>query len=109
MNTTQNSVVSAVQAAAGVAWIVSWAGDHVRIAGNPASKLARGKLARIEFDDAASCEGARFTGCPGGLSGAACTLAAIAVTDADHARKLIAGFEDEDERADLLFVVFGEE
>ncbi len=107
MNAIQTSVVSAVQKAAGPAWSVTWAGDHVRIEG--VAKFNKRKLARIEFDDAFACEGALFTGCPGGLSGSACTLSAIAVTDADHARKLIAGFEDEDERADLLFVVFGEE
>ncbi len=107
MNTVQTSVVSAVQNAAGPAWAVTWAADHVRIAG--VAKFNRGKAAAIRFDDSSECDGARFEGCPGGLSGSACTLSAIAAVDPDHARKLIAGFEDEDEREELLAVVFGEE
>lgn len=107
MNAIQTSVVAAVQNAAGPAWSATWAIDHVRIEG--VAKFNRRKFARIEFDDVDACEGAVFTGCPGGLSGAACTVAAIAVTNADKARNLIADFSDEDERADLLFVVFGEE
>lgn len=107
MNATQTNVVKSVQNAAGAAWTVTWAGDHVRIDGVRGT-WAKGKLARIEFDNAETCTGAMFTGQPGGLSGAACTLSAIAAVDADHARALIAKFDDEAERAELLFTVFGE-
>ena len=108
MNTVQTSVLKAVERVAAGAWSAYWTGRGVRLRGS--MRLNKGRVCEIVFDDPEICEGARWVGSRGGgTSTDAIVSAAIAAADPARARELIAGYVDEDERAELTYAAFSEE
>lgn len=116
MNAQQSNVLNAVNAAIGRFNCTAGFNPRIheatgRVYLNASHKATQPRDGFISFDDA-QCSGARghfnTHKCDSKFS-FAITTAAVAANDEAHARELIAGLDDGDEREDALYFVFGEE